>query len=571
MYEPNPVIKIRSEHEILFGLDASIQALKEEYTDKIIAIDLYPGVTESLIESLVKKLDASLVIHADRIFKSKDEINTLLARDITDDRILGRRTLYSFEELLDEAELKEVKKELKAKDGLRVIWGTGASLVGIQDAVVYADMTRWEVIKRYRRNDYANWMADNFEEDPNRKIKRSYFAEWILADKHKQKIWPQVKWYLDTVDDNELKMVRAEALNDSFEEIVQQPFSLKPFFDEGVWGGTWMQETLKVGQDKRNLAWSFNGVPEENSLLLGFANGVLETPAQNLVYAKSIELMGERVFGRFGYSFPIRYNFLDTMGGQNLSLQVHPVTNYIQNVFGMPYTQDESYYIVTAKPDTYVYAGVKTGIDQEQMKAELYEAEQGKIKFDADKYVNRINVKTHDHISYPGGTIHCSGRDMVVLEISSTPNRFTFKLWDWDRVDLDGLPRPINLEHGLNNIQWDRDTKYVYDELYNQIEVLEEGEGYRVERTGLHKSEYIDTIRHFFKVPVVHKGNGSVRMVNLVGGEACIVESVDGSFEPVKINYAETFIVPASVGDYIVRPATDKPDDFLVTIEASVR
>ena len=572
MYEPNPVIQIRSHHEIQIGLEKIARHLDETLAkDAVVAIELYPGVTEQVIEKIIGLLNLSSVIPADRLFLPAEEINSLLARDITDDRIFGRRTLFSFEDLLDRAKVEEVSKELQSKSGRRVIWGTGASLCMVADEVIYADVARWEIIQRYRTKDYHNWMADNAKEDPSRKIKRSYFVEWVMADKVKQSLDFSYRWYLDMNDDQAPKLVEAEALRVAFAEISRQPFRLRPFFDEGVWGGTWMQENFKVDQDKRNLAWSFDGVPEENSLLLGFANGVIETPAQNMVMQEPVALMGQRVYGRFGTSFPIRFDFLDTMGGQNLSLQVHPKTDYIRDVFGMPYTQDESYYIMTAKPGTYVYAGLKEGIDREQMIKELYEAEQGQIKFDADKYVNRIPVDTHDHIAYPGGTIHCSGADMVVLEISSTPNRFTFKLWDWDRVDLDGLPRPINLEHGLKNIEWGRDTSYVRQELYNQLETLDEGEGYKIERTGLHELEFIDTIRHWFKVPVLHKANGSVRMVNLVGGKAAIVESVDGSFDPLTIHYGETFIVPAAVGEYIVRPADENPDEFLVTIEASVR
>lgn len=572
MYQPNPIIKIRTDHELRIGLPDIAAYLDRELAENtVIAIELYPAVNEALIEELLALLNVAYVVHSDRIFLPAAKINELLARDITDDRILGRKTLFSFDDLVDNDALKTVREELRSKQGRRVIWGTGASLIGIADEVIYADLARWEIIQRFRGSDYANWMADNKEEDPSRKIKRGYFVEWIMADKLKQSLDLAYRWYLDMNDDSSPKLVESSALKQAYRQISQQPFRLRPFFDEGVWGGEWMQENFKVDQDKQNLAWSFDGVPEENSILLGFANGVMETPAQNLVMAEPVLLMGQRVHGRFGSSFPIRFDFLDTMGGQNLSLQVHPQTDYIQNVFGMPYTQDESYYIMAAKPGSYVYAGLKEGIDRDQMIKELYAAERGDIKFDADQYVNRIEVDAHDHISYPGGTIHCSGADMVVLEISTTPNRFTFKLWDWDRVDLDGMPRPINLEHGLKNIKWDRDTTYVHQELYNQIEPLEEGEGYKVERTGLHELEYIDTIRHWFKVPVLHKANGSVRMVNLVGGTAALVESVDGSFEPLRISYGETFIVPASVGDYIVRPAEENPAEYLVTIEASVR
>jgi mannose-6-phosphate isomerase class I len=82
-------------------------------------------------------------------------------------------------------------------------------------------------------------------------------------------------------------------------------------------------------------------------------------------------LLGEKVHARFGAEFPIRFDFLDTIGGQNLSFQVHPVTEYIQQQFGMHYTQDESYYILEAQPDAVVYLGTKTGIEPQAMLDDL--------------------------------------------------------------------------------------------------------------------------------------------------------------------------------------------------------
>lgn len=67
---------------------------------------------------------------------------------------------------------------------------------------------------------------------------------------------------------------------------------------------------------------------------------------------------------RFGQDFPIRFDFLDTMGGGNLSLQVHPVTQYIRDTFGIYYTQDESYYLLDAEEDATVYLGLKTGVNR---------------------------------------------------------------------------------------------------------------------------------------------------------------------------------------------------------------
>ena len=100
----------------------------------------------------------------------------------------------------------------------------------------------------------------------------------------------------------------------------------------------------------------------------------------------------------------------------------------------MHYTQDESYYFLDADEDeeTYMYLGVKENVDREAMARDLALAEKGDILFPAEKYVNKGPVKKHDHVAIPAGTIHCSGSNNMVLEISATPYIFTFKLWDWD-------------------------------------------------------------------------------------------------------------------------------------------
>ena len=127
----------------------------------------------------------------------------------------------------------------------------------------------------------------------------------------------------------------------------------------------------------------------------------------------------------------------------------------------MRYTQDESYYILdTEEEEGTVWLGVKEGAVPEEMEQALRDAQTGAKPFDAARYVNCFPVKKHDHVLIPAGTIHGSGAGTMVLEISATPYIFTFKLWDWGRVDLDGKPRPIHIDHGMANIQWDRDTSF---------------------------------------------------------------------------------------------------------------
>jgi hypothetical protein len=127
------------------------------------------------------------------------------------------------------------------------------------------------------------------------------------------------------------------------------------------------------------------------------------------------------------------------------------------------------------------------------------------------------------------------------------------------------------LEHGIANIQWTRTTEWVKRLLVNQLEPIASGEGWREERTGLHELEFIETRRHWFTSSVEHDTRGTVHVVNLVQGEQAVVESPNGAFEPFEVHYAETFIVPAQVGGYTVRPDGPASGHECATVQASVR
>jgi hypothetical protein len=159
----------------------------------------------------------------------------------------------------------------------------------------------------------------------------------------------------------------------------------------------------------------------------------------------------------------------------------------------------------------------------------------------------------------------------MVLEISATPYIFTFKMWDWGRLGLDGKPRPIHLQHGLANIQWDRTTQWTKQNLINRLEPLVQGDGWREERTGLHDLEFIETRRHWFSKPVSHHTMGGVNVLNLVEGDEAVIESPDRAFAPFVVHYAETFIVPAAVGPYTIRPGGASVGHECATLKASVR
>jgi len=237
----------------------------------------------------------------------------------------------------------------------------------------------------------------------------------------------------------------------------------------------------------------------------------------------------------------------------------------------MKYTQDESYYMLDTKADATVYLGIKTGVDTEEMLEELHKSQDTGSSFDAEKYINIFPAKKHDHFLIPNGTIHCSGANSMVLEISATPYIFTFKLYDWGRLGMDGNPRAINIDRGSKVIQRERDTEYCLENLVGQVETIATGEGWIEERTGLHKNEFIETRRHWFSTKVTHQTGDSVNVLNLIEGKEAIVESPVNAFSPFVVHYAETFIVPAAVGEYTIRPYGESVGNKCGTIKATVR
>lgn len=517
----------------------------------VLSIECYPGVDQQELLDGLAALHPALVIHSDDLAFEPEKLDAALERDLLpQDPVFGIMTVRRLRDFLYETKIEEARQRIDAvAEGLVLVYGVGATLVHPGDVQVVADITRWEIQLRYRRG-MTNWRTAQTDLPKLKKYKRGFFAEWRWADREKDHLLNTMDFYLDMTTQGSPAMVDGAAYREALRQTAQRPFRMVPYFDPGVWGGNWMKDHFELPENGSNYAWSFDGVPEENSLLLDFGGHLIQTPALNLVLQQPRALLGDRVHARFGKEFPIRFDMLDTINGQNLSLQVHPLTEYIQQNFNMHYTQDESYYILDAQEGSSVWLGVREGVDPAAMEADLRRAQAGEAPFPAEKYINHIPVKKHDHILIPAGTTHCSGAGTMVLEISATPYIFTFKLWDWGRLDLDGKPRPIHLDHGMANIQWDRDTKWVHENLVGQTTVVHQDENALVERTGLHEREFIDTFRYTTASSVTVARNGSVHVLNLVDGARARLVSPDGAFAPFELHYAETCILPQAAGDY---------------------
>jgi len=579
IFNKTPLVRVKGkEHDCYPGWNLIGSHLREKLPKgkgrKIISIETYQGVyLEDLRSQISKILEPDILVDTGTCLKSEREIRNLTQPDVTDDRVFGFLTRLNMAELFDSKKLQEAISLIEESgDALIVIIGYGTVLLHNEpDMLIYADMARWEIQQRMRRNEVDNLGIRNREEPLEMKYRRAYFVDWRICDRVKKETMHRWDYVLDTNQKEHPKLAPGEAVREGLRQTAGRPFSVVPFFDPGPWGGQWMKEKFELDKDRENYAWCFNCIPEEQSLLLGFGENAFEIPSINLVFYQGRQLLGDPVHGMFGDEFPIRFDFLDTMGGGNLSLQVHPLTAYIQERFGMHYTQDESYYMLDAEEDASVFLGLKEGVDPAVMAEELQIAEKDGVAFEAGRHVENWPAKKHDHFLIPAGTVHCSGRNGMVLEISATPYIFTFKLYDWGRLNADGQPRPINVEHGLRNIQWDRTTAWTRENLVNRIKKIGEGDGWTEERTGLHEREFIETRRHWFTKKVDHDTGGGVNVLTVVEGGEVIVESPGQAFDSFVVHYAETFIVPAAVGAYTIQPHGSSVGSRCATLKAFIR
>ncbi|HEU5145998.1 MAG TPA: mannose-6-phosphate isomerase, partial [Chryseosolibacter sp.] len=397
-YDKQPYIQVSENNDdCITGWENICSHLNSQLAQRkpgrtVVVVDCYHGVQHSEVEtSLRSGVKHELFIKSTDAFKSEAEIQEMVYPFVTDDRIFGFVTNLEIDAYFDKKKLSAIRQQIDSiPEGIVVVYGEGAACVAQHcDVLIYVDMARWEIQLRMRRNEVANLGVANHKAEFTALYKQAFFVDWRVLDRHKVKLMDRWNFVLDTNKSGQPKLTTGDAILRGLEMASQQPFRVVPFFDPGPWGGQWLKEVADLDRSVVNFAWAFDCVPEENSLLFKFGDVVFELPSINLVLKKPELLLGEKVYKRFGAEFPIRFDFLDTMDGGNLSLQVHPTDEYIKEQFGMSFTQDESYYMMDAKEGAVVYLGLKEDVNPDEMITELENAQQEGGYFDADKHVEK--------------------------------------------------------------------------------------------------------------------------------------------------------------------------------------
>jgi len=234
--------------------------------------------------------------------------------------------------------------------------------------------------------------------------------------------------------------------------------------------------------------------------------------------------------------------------GGNLSVQCHPRLDYVRRHFGERLTQDETYYILDCEPGASVYLGFQEGIDPQAFRAALEQSFATASPIEIERFVQRHPAARHDLFLIPNGTIHCSSVGSLVLEISATPYIFTFKMYDWLRLDLDGAPRPLNIDRAFENLRFERRGARVQAELISHPVVLAEGADWRIIHLPTHPDHFYDVRRLEFSGSIDITTDGDCHVMSLVEGQSIVLETSGGLRQ--RFNYAETFVVPAAATAY---------------------
>jgi mannose-6-phosphate isomerase class I len=515
-----------------------------------VIIDGFVGVlwdwfASSLGDALMKKGAPARFHPVSRALKKEEEINRLIGPFLGgDDPLFGRRCTLSLGDFFD-SHLPAPPPQEGA--GLSIIYGTGAALTPLEGLLLYVDVPKSEAQFRSRKGSFTN-LGARAPLTPKQMYKRMYFVDWPVLNRHRAALLPAIDIFIDTQRPGEPAFMDGRDFRDGLESMASNYIRVRPWFEPGPWGGQWIKEHLPgVAESAPNYAWSFELISPENGIALESGGRVLEASFDFLMFQSHHRVLG-RFSNLFGYEFPIRYDFLDTFDGGNLSLQCHPLPEYIHSHFGEPFTQDECYYILDCKPGARVFLGFREGVNPAEFRNDLERGAREGKPVDVERHVNTVEAHKHDLFLIPAGTIHCSGADNLVLEISSTPYIYTFKMYDWMRMDLDGAPRPLNIARAFDNLVFERQGDRVRQELISRPALIAEGTGWRLVHLPTHPHHLYDVHRFEFETSMEAATDGSCHVMNVVGGEWITLETGAGMRQ--RFNYAETFIIPAAAGHY---------------------
>jgi mannose-6-phosphate isomerase len=319
------------------------------------------------------------------------------------------------------------------------------------------------------------------------------------------------------------------------------PLVFQPIFKDRIWGGRELERLYgkKIPAGQIGEAWEISDRPGDASVI---ANGPLAgKDLRWLMENHAAEILGGAKPAAEN-RFPLLCKILDAR--EKLSLQVHPPASKAKELKGEPKT--EMWFIADAAPDASLYVGLKNGVTRAEFEQKISD---GSV---ADCF-HRIPVKAGDTMFLPSGRVHAIGDGLVIFEIQQNSDT-TYRVFDWNRVGLDGKPRELHIAQSLASIDFNDFEPKLVSANYRQ------GPSFKfrqlVEDPLFNVQELV-----FENVGSVKLAGQYLRIIALTNGAATIADDFSGVSASLKPG--GFCLIPASLKNVTVKASADTA--FLVT------
>ncbi len=311
------------------------------------------------------------------------------------------------------------------------------------------------------------------------------------------------------------------------------PLKFNPIYKERIWGGDRLKtvfgrKDIPNKIDKCGESWEISAIEGDLSVV---CNGFLEgNTIQELIEVYMDELVGNKVYEKFGIEFPLLFKFLDT--NDKLSIQVHPddaVANERHHAWG----KSELWYVVDCKDDAELIVGFNRTVSKTEYLEHLNDGELTSI-------LHWERAEKGDVFFIPAGRLHAILDGFLVAEIQQTSD-ITYRIYDWDRVDASGHSRELNTELAIDVLDYTAPKDLEYRTVYDITKPVTE-----IEKTPFFTLNRIDLNNNTVEKDIYDLDSFVVYMC--VDGAASIV-SDDSSIELLK---GETVLIPASLHEYSI-------------------
>lgn len=560
---------------------------KARTENQIIAFDGYATSDWTVFINLLARECAAAGIEFESIdanaecFKSGKEIDAMIDPLLIWDKKIDPTLLYGkiykggYEGLLDEQKTQAFEEKVSTlKNGagkVIAVYGYGTLIPRFRplyDTKCFFDLTPKTSILRIRRGEYVN-IGKKRPDIINRVIRRCYYCDFEMAVCSRRELLQNNVpdfWFLSD-DPQNIQMLTYEAFADICAQLVKYPFRAKPCYIEGVWGGSYMKKHRNLPEQMRNAAWVFDFIPMEVSVVVEAGSKKLDINFCSFVCREGESLMSKNAVEKFHGYFPIRFNYDDSYHSTgNMSIQCHSGSAYNREHYGEFGRQDESYYVCVTGHDAKTFIGFRDDADIPQFFREIEAADTKHTPCDYMKYVSYEESKPGLQVMLPAGTIHSSGRNQVILEIGSlTIGSYTYKMYDYLRLDFDGKQRPIHTRLGEENVAQNRRTSVIHDPnspdyIVQQPRVAESGDGWKELILGENQQLYFSLRRLDFEKECPQDTKGErFHVLALVDGDHIRVRSKAHPERFYDMDYLDIVCVPADMGEYVIENLGKEP------------